>query len=135
MKNIFIIFLIAVMGVLAGNYAVAQQGVAPENLSQQSGAADYTEVAKIFDLRCVSCHSGARAPEGLRLDSYKNVMAGGKDGAVIVPGKPAESKLLKHIRGDLKPRMPKNGPPWLTDIQVDVIQRWISAGASDVKTQ
>jgi mono/diheme cytochrome c family protein len=135
MKNLFILFLVILTGGLFGNYAVAQQAVAPGNVNQQGNATDYTEVAKIFDLRCVSCHSGNRPADGLRLDTYKDVMAGGKNGPVIVPGKPAESKLLKHLRGDLKPRMPKNGPPWLTDAQVDLIQRWIQAGSSDVKTQ
>jgi hypothetical protein len=131
MKNMFILFLIMVMGVVFGNYAVAQQAGAPEKASRQGNAPVYTEVAKVFDLRCVSCHSGSRPPDGLRLDTYKDVMAGGKAGPVIVPGKPAESKLLKHIRGDLKPRMPNNGPPWLTDVQVDLIQRWIAAGSSE----
>lgn len=131
MKIILIFFFTLVTGLFFGGYAAGQLAVSPGNVEQQGSTATFTEVAKIFDLRCVSCHSGARAPEGLRLDSYKNVMAGGKDGPVIVPGKPSESKLLKHISGDLKPRMPKNGPPWLTDVQTDLIQRWISAGSQD----
>jgi mono/diheme cytochrome c family protein len=132
MKSFLIFFLVLVTGVFAGSCAIAQQA---GSVKQQDSAAAYTEIAKIFDQRCVSCHSGARPPEGLRLDNYKNVMSGGKDGPVIVPGKPAESKLLKSVRGELKLRMPKNGPPWLTDSQMILIEQWISAGSPDARAQ
>jgi mono/diheme cytochrome c family protein len=118
MKKMLVFVIITVTGAFFSNFAVAQQ---TDNVPA------YTEIAQIFDQRCVSCHSGARPPEGLRLDNYKNVMAGAKGGPVILPGKPSESRLVKSIRGLSKPRMPKNGPPWLTDVQMDLIERWISA--------
>jgi mono/diheme cytochrome c family protein len=135
MKILLIFFLVLVTGVFVGNCVVAQQTLAPENVKQQDNATGYTEIARIFDQRCVSCHSGARPPEKLRLDNYKNIMTGSKDGPVVVPGKPSESKLLKAVRGEIKPRMPKNGPPWLTDSQMALIEQWISAGSPDAGVQ
>lgn len=135
MKIAFIFFLFMITCLFLGDPAAAQQKVAPDNVKPENDAPAYTEIAKIFDQRCVSCHAGAKPPEGLRLDSYKNVMAGSRDGPVIVSGKPAQSELIKRIRDEKKPRMPKNGPPWLTDAQVSLIERWILAGSPDAATQ
>jgi hypothetical protein len=45
-----------------------------------------TRVHPIFVDRCLLCHSSEKHKGGLRLDSYQNVMRGGKDGKVIQPG-------------------------------------------------
>ena len=53
---------------------------------------------------------------GLRLDSSK-ALAGGLSGKVILPGKSAESLLVKMIGGQIEgKRMPMTGDP-LTDEQ------------------
>ena len=95
----------------------------------------YSAVAAIFSEHCIMCHSGPKPPDNLRLDSYANVMKGGKKGPVIIPGKPAKSDLVRHVRGQAKPRMPFNGPPWLTEKQVSDIERWIAAGAPEGESE
>jgi len=66
---------------------------------------------------------------GLRLDSPK-ALAGGLSGKVILPGKSAESLLVKMIGGQIEgKRMPMTGDP-LTDEQIGLIRRWIDDGAS-----
>jgi hypothetical protein len=66
---------------------------------------------------------------GLRLDSPK-ALAGGLSGKVILPGKSAESLLVKMIGGLIEgKRMPMTGDP-LTDEQIGLIRRWIDDGAS-----
>jgi mono/diheme cytochrome c family protein len=102
----------------------------PEVFAQQ-GTPTFSEVNQIFQAHCVSCHSGARPPEGLHLDSYKGVMAGSKDMQVVVKGNPGKSELVKRIKGISKPRMPRNGPPWLSEDEVAVIEKWIAAGAKE----
>jgi mono/diheme cytochrome c family protein len=91
----------------------------------------YADAAKIFTQHCISCHSGPRAPEKLRLDTYKDVMQGGKAGAVIVPKDPAKSELIKRVKGTSKPRMPKNGPPWLSDDEIKTLDKWVENGAPE----
>ncbi len=102
----------------------------PEVFAQQ-GTPTFSEVNPIFQAHCVKCHSGARPPEGLRLDSYKDVMAGSKDMKVVVKGNPDKSELVKRIKGISKPRMPKDGPPWLSESEIAVIEKWIAAGAAE----
>lgn len=92
-------------------------------------APTFAEVATLLNARCVICHTGASAPNGLQLTSYDAVMAGGKNGPVVVAGAPAGSELIKRIRGERQPRMPLTGPPWLTDAEVALIEGWIKDGA------
>jgi mono/diheme cytochrome c family protein len=100
----------------------------PEAYSQQ-GTLAFSDVDQIFQARCVKCHSGTRPPDGLRLDSYDGAMAGSKDMQVIVKGEPGKSELVKKIKGISKPRMPKDGPPWLSAKEITLIEKWIAAGA------
>jgi mono/diheme cytochrome c family protein len=96
----------------------------------QTGTPGFSEVQPIFRAHCTECHSGKRPPEALRLGSYREVMAGAKDGPVIVTGDPDKSELVKRVKGISKPRMPKDGPPWLSDKETAIIVKWIAAGAN-----
>jgi uncharacterized membrane protein len=97
----------------------------------QQGAPTFSDVDKIFQARCDKCHSGARPPDGLRLDSYAGVMAGSKDMKVVVKGDPGKSELVKRIKGISKPRMPKDGPPWLPESDITLVEKWIASGAAE----
>ena len=85
------------------------------------------DISPILERRCLSCHNGAEKKGKLSLQTEKEALAGGENGAAIEPGKPAESLLLDYISGD-KPEMPKKGPP-LTKEEVALIRDWIAAGA------
>ena len=58
-------------------------------------------------------------------------MHGGKDGAVIVPGHPEQSLLVKLIRHEGPVSDPKPMPPRskLSDADITAIAEWIRAGA------
>lgn len=49
---------------------------------------------------------------------------------MVVPGAPERSELVLRVNGSREPRMPIDGPPWLTDEAVIVLENWIAAGAS-----
>ncbi len=87
------------------------------------------QVRPLLAARCYACHSGqVKAPlAGLRLDSRAAALRGGDLGLVIVPGKPAESRLLKAVRGELTMRMPPTGR--LADAEIAAIEKWIEMGA------
>jgi len=100
----------------------------PEVFGQQ-GMPAFSDVDRIFEARCIKCHGGTRPAQGLHLDSYSGVMTGSKDMQVIVKGEPGKSELVKRIKGISKPRMPKDGPPWLPEREITLIEKWIAAGA------
>ena len=89
----------------------------------------FDEVIAIFEERCTVCHSGPSAPLGLRLDSHEQVMQGSVNGAVVLPGNPEESELVRRIEGTSQPRMPLTGPPFLDEAEIELIASWIAAGA------
>lgn len=102
-------------------------------LNGASPASFYAKtIQPVLDAKCVSCHGAANEKGGLRLDSYGGLMHGGKDGAVIVAGKPEASMLLARVT--LSPGdshfMPAEGRTPLTSNEVSFIRAWIRAGAT-----
>ena len=92
---------------------------------------DYvTQIKPIFVQHCVDCHGADDQQSGLRLDTAALGIQGGNGGAAIVPGKANESRLMAAVRGtsDEISRMPLDLPP-LSDAEIDLLQRWIDAGA------
>ena len=92
-------------------------------------------VAPIFLKRCAKCHKydgtmGA-PPEGLRLDSYANIMRGGERIAVL-PGNAGLSELVRRIAGTARPRTPFDGPPWLNAEDIELLRRWVVQSAANV---
>jgi len=96
--------------------------------SAHAAAPTWAEVSTIFQQRCIICHQGTAAQNGLHLDTLEGVRAGGDTGPVALADKPAESELLRRVRGQSLPRMPLSGPPWLTVEEIDTLERWIAAG-------
>lgn len=94
----------------------------------------FADVEPILLKRCIKCHSDnsklGGPPEGLRLDTLSNVVAGGER-LVVVPGNPEMSELWRRVAGFGSPRMPFDGPPWLPDEDIDLIHAWIVQGAKD----
>jgi len=89
-------------------------------------------VQPILAARCISCHSADKHKGDLRLDNYRLLMRGGKDGPVVLAGNIQGSDLFRRITlpGNHDDFMPKGKSPLSAD-QVKVIELWIGAGASD----
>jgi uncharacterized membrane protein/mono/diheme cytochrome c family protein len=88
-------------------------------------------VQPLLQSKCYSCHNMKKEKGGLRMDDPQLLMKGGKNGKVIVAGKPAESELIKRL---LLPReaehhMPPKEKPQLNERQIALIHWWINKGA------
>lgn len=88
------------------------------------------EVRTILAHNCYSCHGEAKLKGGLRLDSKANVMKGGENGVVVVPGDPGKSELIRRITlpAGHKEAMPTKGKR-LTANEVKILSYWIEKGA------
>jgi hypothetical protein len=65
----------------------------------------------------------------LRLDTGVAVLRGGDAGPVVVAGDPESSELILAVRGEGSgERMPLKRPP-LVESEIEVLRRWIAAGA------
>jgi Planctomycete cytochrome C len=91
-----------------------------------------SRVAPIFEDKCSNCHNAEKRKGKLRLDTFENVMRGGKDGIVIKPGDTSHSELFRRINlpPEDKDFMPTDGKPPLTSSEIKVIELWIASGAS-----
>lgn len=93
----------------------------------------YTETVRpVLVQDCGKCHLTVNHKGGLSLETKASMMKGGRDGAVIVPGDPANSLLVKLIRHegpahDPMPMPPKS--PKVSDADIAVITQWVKAGA------
>lgn len=74
------------------------------------------------------------APEGFRLTSYEATTSAAVRVRVI-PGNPDASELVRRIRGHSLPRMPFDGPPFLSKDEIALIVEWIAGGARDAAGQ
>jgi len=97
--------------------------------SASPGKVDYEkDVKPLLEQNCYSCHGETVQQSGLRLDLRQNALRGGDYGPVILPGKSAESKLIKRlVDGDGGMQMPPTGP--LSPEDIGVLRAWIDQGA------
>jgi mono/diheme cytochrome c family protein len=84
-----------------------------------------SKVQPILDVNCVKCHGPLQQKGGLELDSIDMLMKGGDDGAVLVPGKPEESRLYRNLASNADPHMPPKKQ--LGEADRKTIHEWISA--------
>jgi len=90
------------------------------------------DVKPILAEKCFACHGALKQESGLRVDTAGTIRAGGDGGAAIVPGKPAESLLLKRVAdGNAETRMPPEGEgEKLDQRQLAIVKLWIEQGAN-----
>jgi hypothetical protein len=94
-----------------------------------------TKIRPVLVAKCYGCHASTLPSPmgGLALDTKASVLKGGEGGPVIVPGKPAESRLLAAIRySDQDLQMPPTGK--LPDAVIADFEQWIASGALDPRT-
>ncbi len=89
-------------------------------------------IRPILKTHCLQCHGEESMREGkLDLRLRRLIAVGGESGPAIVAGKPDESLLLKRLRAG---EMPPNGK-LLTQREIDLIERWVAAGAVTAKNE
>jgi WD40 repeat protein len=93
-------------------------------------ASYFRDVRPILQRSCQGCHQPNLKSSDLDLTTFEGLTAGGKHGAPIKSGAPADSLLVKYLTGDMKPRMPM-GQPAIPADQVELVRNWITAGAKD----
>jgi len=82
------------------------------------------DIQPIISKNCYGCHGSHRQEAQLRWDNKQIALQGGEHGAVIVPGKSAQSRMIQLVAG-LEPEnvMPKKGDR-LTPGQVGILRSW-----------
>jgi len=95
-----------------------------------AGRIDFVrDVQPIFRASCLKCHGPEKPKAQFRLDARAPAMKGGVGGKAILPGRGADSLLIKLLLAtDHEERMPRKAGP-LTKAQIDLLRAWIDQGA------
>src|SRR2546427_8731134 len=79
------------------------------------------DIEPLFRTRCNGCHGPQQQLSGLRLDRAEDALRGGYSGAVIQPGKSAESRLIRLVAGVEKGMIMPLGKARLTPDEVGIL--------------
>ncbi len=87
-----------------------------------------SKVRPLLAEHCYACHSAKiETPfAGLRLDSREAILQGGDSGPAIVPGRPAQSLVIKALKGEPVLMPPGGGLP---KAATRTLEEWIRMGA------
>ncbi len=109
--------------------ACSSRGLADDPVTPDPSAAEFFErdIRPLLAEKCHPCHGDKKTSGGLSLTRRDAVRKGGDRGPAVVPGKPAESLLLKAVNhaGDLK--MPPKEK--LSAKEIEKLTLWVARGA------
>jgi WD40 repeat protein/mono/diheme cytochrome c family protein len=102
---------------------------------QKTSISYHRDVLPIFRANCMGCHQGALKNGDYLMTDFAALVRGGESGSpAIVPNHSDASYLIDEITPvDGKAEMPKKGPP-LKPEEIEVIRKWIDAGAINDST-
>ncbi len=93
-------------------------------------------VKPILESRCENCHNADKHKGDLDLSSLEKIHNGGKNGPLWVSGNPDSSHIIQRALLPLehKKHMPPQGKAQLTNLELQLLQAWISSGADEEVT-
>ncbi|MGD9721753.1 MAG: c-type cytochrome domain-containing protein [Pirellulales bacterium] len=87
------------------------------------------DLGQVFIDHCLECHGTQNPRAGFSLVTFNGLLQGGNSGATISAGKPADSLLVKKLRGTAGgDQMPMGRAP-LPEETLARIEQWIADGA------
>ena len=132
--------LVLVTGHLGGNLTHGEDFLSldkpkkePKQIVLNQDALVYADIiAPIFEEKCVACHGKTKQKGKLKLDQIENVLKGGKNGFYHVSEEGKMALMSHRMRLPLldKQHMPPKGKTQLTEKEIDIIEKWLSLGAS-----
>lgn len=89
------------------------------------------DIAPLLERSCTKCHNEDKQKGKLLLTTTAGILKGGENGAVLVPGKPADSPMLQRclLPLDDDDHMPPENKPQPTAEELALLEAWIAAGA------
>jgi hypothetical protein len=87
------------------------------------------DIEPIVADKCIGCHSAKVRRGRYDMSTPEKIVQGGKRGPAVVPGKSAESLLVKVVSHTAKPYMPPRDEDPLTLQELALVKHWIDQGA------
>ncbi len=122
-----VLFCSVTLPALAADEAPLQPpNAAPPSPANPAEPMWLSKVEPIFSKACFKCHGESKKKGGLDLRTPTAIFAGGTDGSVVMPGKPAESPLYQRLQHGVEGQMPPEKEPQLSVDEVSLIREWIT---------
>jgi len=87
------------------------------------------DIAPVLAANCTGCHGTQNPRNNFSVATFENLLRGGDRGEPLLPGKPADSLIVKKLKGTADgARMPQNQPPLADDV-IAKFEKWIEEGA------
>lgn len=86
------------------------------------------QVAPILTAHCLRCHNREKSRAGLDLSTRAGALKGSDGGAVLIPGRPEESRLVQRAGDGSMP--PETDGRRLTAQEVGALSAWVKGGAA-----
>lgn len=91
------------------------------------------DIQPLLKAHCLACHTHGQVKGELRLDTVELMLKGGESGPALVKGDAAKSLLYQVVAGKdelvMPPKKNKVGATPLSAGEVELLKRWINAGA------
>lgn len=101
-------------------------------VSTKTAPTVYEQIVRpMLQTHCTGCHGQDKRKGNLALHTPEMILTGGKGGLAVVPGVPAESRLIQRITlpPDHEEHMPPRGKTPLSHEQIEALRWWIAQGA------
>jgi hypothetical protein len=88
------------------------------------------DIRPILEDNCLRCHGPEKPKSQFRLDNRAAALKGGEEGADVIPGNSAQSRLIQYVARlapDSEMPPPGKGNP-LTPAQISALRAWIDQG-------
>src|SRR3954453_5495988 len=85
------------------------------------------KVRPVLAEHCYKCHGAEKQKGDLRFDSREAILKGTDGVPSAIPGKPAESPLVKSVRHQTENHMPAKEPK-LPEAQIAALSEWVKMG-------
>lgn len=103
---------------------------APSAATADDSSLKFTrDIAPVLVANCMTCHNAEKHRGDFDMSSFDKLIKGSKAGKVLIPGKPDESPLVLHIKGEEPPKMPPGNNNNLAAATIAKIEEWVKAGA------
>ncbi|WP_165748811.1 DUF2231 domain-containing protein [Cellulophaga sp. Z1A5H] len=94
-------------------------------------------VEPILQNKCASCHNSSKKKGGLSIADSVSILAGGKNGEILIPGNATNSEILKRVLLDPHDDnfMPPEGKTPLTEAEIAILTYWIENAKAGFSTK
>jgi hypothetical protein len=114
---------------VTGGNPAAQPMITVQQATGSETVSFAKDIAPVLAANCTGCHGTNNPRNNFSLNTFEQLLRGGDRGEPVLPSKPADSLLVKKLKGTADgARMPMNRPP-LDDAFMVKLEKWIEEGA------